>query len=309
MGFWIIEAANLDEALEWTRKAPLQEAAIEVRPLVEEQGEENEKFSGEKLLSARQGPDALSAPRRLTAEDRDSVVGRTFREESGRAVATLIRVLGDFDAAEEAVQEAFVTALERWPRDGVPANPGAWITRVARNRAIDRLRRDRTLVEKKAILEGLESLRPPAGEPELDEEEGGTEIEDDRLRLIFTCCHPALAIEARVALTLRSLGGLETAEIARAFLVSETTMAQRLVRAKRKIAGAGIPYEVPAAEQMPERLTGVLATLYLIFNEGYLGSSSERRSSGSSSAPRRSGSAASSTRSSPTSPRCRGCWR
>ncbi|HEY5977278.1 MAG TPA: RNA polymerase sigma factor [Solirubrobacterales bacterium] len=212
----------------------------------------------------------------MRAEDRDSVVGRAFREESGRAVATLIRVLGDFDAAEEAVQEAFVTALERWPRDGVPANPGAWITRVARNRAIDRLRRDRTLVEKKAILEGLESLRPPVGEPALEEEKVGTEIEDDRLRLIFTCCHPALTIEARVALTLRSLGGLETAEIARAFLVSETTMAQRLVRAKRKIAGAGIPYEVPAAEQMPERLTGVLATLYLIFNEGYLGSSSEQ---------------------------------
>jgi len=212
----------------------------------------------------------------LRSEDRDSVVGRAFREESGRAVATLIRVLGDFDAAEEAVQEAFVTALERWPRDGIPANPGAWITRVARNRAIDRLRRDRTLVEKKTILEGLEALRPPAGEPALgEEEEAGAEIEDDRLRLIFTCCHPALAIEARVALTLRSLGGLETAEIARAFLVSETTMAQRLVRAKRKIAGAGIPYEVPAAEQMPERLPGVLATLYLIFNEGYLGSSSE----------------------------------
>jgi RNA polymerase sigma-70 factor, ECF subfamily len=214
----------------------------------------------------------------LRSEDRDSVVGRAFREESGRAVATLIRVLGDFDAAEEAVQEAFVTALERWPRDGIPANPGAWITRVARNRAIDRLRRDRTLVEKKAILEGLEALRPPAGEPSLaeeEEEEEGAEIEDDRLRLIFTCCHPALAIEARVALTLRSLGGLETAEIARAFLVSEVTMAQRLVRAKRKISGAGIPYEVPAAEQMPERLPGVLATLYLIFNEGYLGSSSE----------------------------------
>jgi len=188
----------------------------------------------------------------------------------------LIRVLGDFDAAEEAVQEAFVTALERWPRDGVPSNPGAWITRVARNRAIDRIRREARLRDKKAILQRLEALRPPAGEPEPPEDDAAAgEIEDDRLRLIFTCCHPALAIEARIALTLRSLGGLETPEIARAFLVSEPAMAQRLVRAKRKIAGAGIPYEVPGPEQMPERLSGALATLYLIFNEGYLASSGE----------------------------------
>ncbi|HET6997607.1 MAG TPA: RNA polymerase sigma factor [Solirubrobacterales bacterium] len=208
----------------------------------------------------------------MEASNSESVVDRTFREESGRAVASLIRVLGDFDLAEEAVQEAFIVALERWPRDGVPSNPGAWITQVARNRAIDRLRRDRNLREKTAILEGLEALRPPAISPA--EQVAATEIADDRLRLIFTCCHPALAREARVALTLRALGGLTTAEIASAFLVGESTMAQRLVRAKKKIQMAGIPYEVPDTGQMPERLSGVLATLYLVFNEGYLGSTS-----------------------------------
>ncbi len=208
----------------------------------------------------------------MAAADRVSVVDRTFRQESGRAVATLIRVLGDFDLAEEAVQEAFVVALERWPRDGVPANPGAWITQVARNRAIDRIRRARSLREKTAELEGLEALRPPEITPA--EQVASEEIEDDRLRLIFTCCHPALAQEARVALTLRALGGLSTTEIASAFLVPESTMAQRLVRAKKKIQQAGIPYEVPDTSQMPERLDGVLATLYLVFNEGYLGSAS-----------------------------------
>jgi len=170
------------------------------------------------------------------------------------------------------VQEAFVVALERWPRKGVPANPGAWITQVARNGAIDRIRREGVLRDKVAVLERLEALH---AEPEAVPGEGLGEIADDRLRLIFTCCHPALAIESRVALTLRSLGGLSTAEIARALLSGESATAQRIVRAKRKIAANQIPYDVPDASQMPERLPAVLATLYLIFNEGYLASSDE----------------------------------
>ncbi len=165
-----------------------------------------------------------------------------------------------------------MVALERWPTDGIPDNPGAWITRVARNKAIDRLRREKTLAAKRPELEALEALRVP-GEIEL--EDGAEELPDDRLRLIFTCCHPALAPEARIALTLKTLGGLTTAEIARAFLVAESAMAQRLVRAKRKIRDAQIPYEVPGPEQFGERLSSVLATLYLIFNEGHLASGAD----------------------------------
>lgn len=170
------------------------------------------------------------------------------------------------------MQEAFVVALERWPAEGLPSNPGAWITQVARNGAVDRIRREGVLRDKVAVLDRLEALH---GEAEAVPGEGLGEIGDDRLRLIFTCCHPALAIEARVALTLRSLGGLSTAEIARALLASESATAQRIVRAKRKIAANKIPYEVPDASQMPERLPAVLATLYLVFNEGYLASSSD----------------------------------
>jgi RNA polymerase sigma-70 factor (ECF subfamily) len=203
----------------------------------------------------------------LTADAAHEALAQVFREEAGRLTGSLVRMLGDFDLAEELVAEALLTALEAWPRAGIPANPGAWLMTAARNKALDRLRRERRYRDKLELL----ARQPPVG--------GSASEEDERLSLIFTCCHPALSREAQLALTLRAVGGLTTAEIARAFLLPEPTVAQRLVRAKRKIIDAGIPFKMPEPDAFPDRVAEVLTVLYLMFNEGYLSSSqrAERR--------------------------------
>jgi RNA polymerase sigma-70 factor, ECF subfamily len=227
-----------------------------------------------------------------------AAVARIFREESGRSVATMIRVVGDIDVAEDAIQEAFAVAVHKWPVDGLPPNPGGWITTTARHRALDRLRRGSRGRE---LLSQVAVLLPGDQEPDVPEETGA--VPDDRPRLIFTCCHPALSTEAQVALTLRLLGGLSTTQVARSFLAAEPTMARRLVRAKNKIKAARIPYRVPQAHELPGRLRPVLAVVYLVYTAGLTGPVDPVC------VPRRSGWPGSWPRCCPASRRWPACWR
>ena len=307
-GFYLVEAADLDEAIAYAAMIPgARNGCIEVRPIWDYTIAGGER-PGRRRRPGTDGP-GRSRPSLTGSDAAHEIVDRLFREEQGRAVATLIRVTGDFDLAEEAVQDAFISALETWPSRGVPDNPGAWITTTARNRAIDRLRRRKRLVEKTETLAREAAIESELRGHRSGPSEDAMHIADDRLRLIFTCCHPALAMDARVALTLRTLGGLTTPEIARAFLVPEPTLAQRLVRAKRKIRDAGHPLSRPAggaparaARRRPARRSTSSSTRAMPRRRA-------TRSSGASCAPRRSGWHGSSSRCSPTSRRRAGCSR